>query len=223
MSNAQPNARGRQTRERLMTAARAILTDEGFEALTMSMLAERAGITRRGVYSHFESRAQVIAALFDHVAESEGLSASLERVWEAPNALLALEEWARHLARYHPRVIAVDRAVNRVRHEDADAERHWKRVRRAKLANCRRLAEWLRREKQIAPHWTVDSATDLLYALISSDVIEALLVDRGWSRAELAAGLSTLLRSTFVLPSFSVASHSPREPASRPTTGPPER
>jgi AcrR family transcriptional regulator len=201
MPNAQTNARGRQTRERLMTAARAILTDEGFEALTMSTLAERAGITRRGVYSHFESRAQVIAALFDHVAESEGLDASLARVWEVPSAVLALEEWARHLARYHPRVIAVDRAVSRVRHVDADAERHWKRVRRAKLANCRRLTEWLSREKRLATHWTVDSATDLLYALISSDVIEALLVDRGWSRAELAAGLSTLLRSTFVLPS----------------------
>lgn len=201
MSNPRPNARGRQTRERLMTAARAILTDEGFEALTMSTLAERAGITRRGVYSHFESRAQVIAALFDHVAESEGLDASLEQVWAAPNALLALEEWARHLARYHPRVIAVDRAVNRVRHEDADAERHWKRVRRAKLANCRRLVEWLSREKRLAPHWTADSAADVLYALISSDVIEALLVDRGWSRAELAAGLSTLLRSTFAPPS----------------------
>jgi AcrR family transcriptional regulator len=201
MRNAQPNARGRQTRERLMTAARAILTDEGFEALTMSTLAERAGITRRGVYSHFDSRAQVIAALFDHVAEAEGLSASLARVWEASNAAFALDEWARHLARYHPRVIAVDRAVSRVRHVDADAERHWKHVRRAKLANCRRLSEWLRREGRLAPHWTVDSATDMLCALISSDVIETLIVDRGWSRVELAAGLSTLLRSTFVLSS----------------------
>ena len=198
MRNVQPNARGRQTREDLMKAARAILAEEGFEALTMSTLATRAGITRRGVYSHFESRAQVIAELFDHVAKSEGLDASLARVWAAPHAVHALEEWARHLARYHPRVIAVDRAVSRVRHVDADAERHWKRVRRAKLTNCRRLSEWLSREKRLAPHWTVDTATDMLYALISSDVIEALLVDRGWSRGELAAGLSMLLCSTFV-------------------------
>jgi len=198
MRHAQSNARGRQTRERLMKAARAILADEGFEALTMTTLATRAGITRRGVYSHFESRAQVIAELFDHVAESEGLDASLARVWGATSAALALDEWARHLARYHPRVIAVDRAVSRVRHVDADAERHWKRVRKAKLANCRRLSEWLSREERLAPRWTVDTATDMLYALISSDLIEALLVDRSWSRAELAAGLSMLLRSTFV-------------------------
>lgn len=198
LTNAESNARGRQTRERIMTAARAILEDEGFEALTMSALAARTGITRRGVYSHFESRAQVIGDLFDHIAASEGLDASVARVWEAPNAVLALGEWARHLARYHPRVIAVDRAVNRIRHLDADAEQHWKRVRKAKLANCRRLSEWLKREKQLASHWTVESATDMLYALISSDVIEALLDDRRWSRDALAEGLSTLLRSTFV-------------------------
>ena len=164
----------------------------------MSALAARTGITRRGVYSHFESRAQVIGDLFDHIAASEGLEASVARVWEAPNAVLALGEWARHLARYHPRVIAVDRAVNRIRHLDVDAEQHWKRVRKAKLANCRRLSEWLKREKQLASHWTVESATDMLYALISSDVIEALLDDRRWSRDALAEGLSTLLRSTFV-------------------------
>ena len=197
LTNAESNAVGRETRQQLIGAARAILEDEGFEALTMSALAARAGITRRGVYSHFESRAHVIAELFDHVAASEGLDASVARVWNAPNAVLALEEWARHLARYHPRVIAVDRAVSRVRHADADAMRHWKRVRKAKLANCRRLSEWLQRERQLAPQWTTESATDMLYALISSDAIEALLEDRGWSRDALAAALSTLLRSTF--------------------------
>jgi AcrR family transcriptional regulator len=203
LTNAESNALGRQTRQQLIAAARAILEDEGFEALTMSALATRAGITRRGVYSHFESRAHVIAELFDHVAASEGLDASVARVWDAPNAVVALDEWARHLARYHPRVIAVDRAVSRVRHVDADAMRHWKRVRKAKLANCRRLSEWLNREQQLAPHWTTESATDMLYALISSDAIEALLEDRGWSRDALAAALSTLLRSTFARPSDS--------------------
>jgi hypothetical protein len=91
----------------------------------------------------------------------------------------------------------VDRAVNRVRHVDADAERHWKRVYQAKRANCRRLAEWLSRDRQLANQWTIESASDMLYALISSDVVEALLVHRRWSRRELATGLSVLLRSAF--------------------------
>jgi len=198
MREIQPNARGRHTRQRLLAAARAILEEQGFEALTMQSLAARAGITRRGVYSHFGSRTAVISELFDYVAKQEGLSSSLERVWSAPTATRALAEWARHLARYHPRVIAVDRAVNSVRHLDPDAARHWKRVSRAKHANCRRLSEWLHGDRQLAAHWTIDSAADMLYALISSDVIDALLSDRRWSERELAAALSVLLRATFV-------------------------
>lgn len=181
-----------------MDAARAILEEHGFEALTMAALAERGGITRRGVYSHFASRGHVVAELFDHIAASEGLGASMELVWKAATAIDALDEWSRHLARYHPRVMAVDRAVSRMRHADADVERHWQRVRKAKLANCRRLAEWLHRERHLASHWTIGSATDMLYALISSDIIGALLEDRRWSKDDLAAGLSTLLRATFI-------------------------
>ena len=137
------------------------------------------------MYLHFTSRAELVAALFRHVADTEGLEASTERVWRAPNASAALDEWARHLARYHPRVLEVTRAVERVRHVDADAAEHRAQVVAAQLANCRRLAEWLRDEGRLAKGWTVETATDMLWALISTDMIEALLVDRRWSRERL--------------------------------------
>ena len=37
----------------------------------------------------------------------------------------------------------------------------------------------------------------MLFALISSDLIEALLVDRRWSRNRLATHLALLFRATF--------------------------
>jgi AcrR family transcriptional regulator len=108
------NARSQRTRESIFAAAREILENDGFEALTIAAVADRAGVTRRAVYLHFASRAEIVGALFDEVAESEGLAESTARVWAAPDAGVALEEWAAHLARYHPRVLAVDRAVERV-------------------------------------------------------------------------------------------------------------
>jgi AcrR family transcriptional regulator len=194
------NARSRRTRAALLAAARELLEREGFGALTMTAVADRAGVTRRAVYMHFGSRAELVGALFDHVAEAEGLAASLERVWSAPDAERALEEWARHLARYHPRVLAVDRAVERLRDTDPDAAAHRRRVVAAKLANTRRLARRLASEDRLAPGWTVDSAADMLFALISSDLIEALISDRRWSRRRLAERLTALFRSTFVAP-----------------------
>lgn len=192
------NARSRRTRAALLAAARALLEEGGFEALTMSAVADRAGVTRRAVYLHFGSRAELVAGLFDHVAGAEGLDASLQRVWDAPDAVAALEGWARHVARYHPRVLAVDRAVERVRHVDEDAARHRTRVVRAKLGNCRRLARRLEAEGVLAEPWTVETAADMLFALTSSDVVEGLTVDRRWSHERLARHLAALLRATFV-------------------------
>jgi len=192
------NARSRRTRAALLAAARTILEEQGFEALTMTAVADRAGVTRRAVYLHFATRAALVGALFDYNIGVEGLEASVRRVWEAPDAVSALDEWARHLARYHPRLLAVDRAVERVRSVDADAAAHRRRVVQAKLASCRRLADRLADEGRLAAPWTVESATDMLFSLISSDMVEALIVDRRWSQRRYAEHLGLLLRSTFV-------------------------
>jgi AcrR family transcriptional regulator len=192
------NARSRRTRTALLSSAREILETRGFEALTMTAVAERAGVTRRAAYLHFATRAELIGALFDFVADTEGLEESLRRVWEAEDAVSALDEWAAHLARYHVRLLAVDRAVERVRHVDADAAAHRKRVVAEKLSNCRRLVSRLEQERQLARSWTEETASDMLFSLISSDMIEALTLDRRWSRRRLADHLALLFRSAFV-------------------------
>lgn len=190
--------RGEQTRAAVFAATREILEKKGFEALTMAAVADHAGVSRRALYNHFASRAELVGALFDDMAEAEGLAQSVRPMKEAPDAGAALDEWARHLARYHPRLIAIDRAVARVREVDEDAARHWERVKREKYANCRQLAERIARDRQLAPAWTVESAADMLYALISSDMVEALLGDRRWSSERFARQLALLLRSTFL-------------------------
>ena len=193
------NARSRRTRAALLAAARAILEERGFEALTMTAVADRAGVTRRAAYMHFSSRTDLVGTLFDYVAEVEGLGESLQRVWDAPDAASALDEWAAHLARYHPRLIAVDHAVQRVWRLDADAAAHRARVVDAKYASCRRLAHRLRDEGRLAGAWTTGSASDMLFALVSSDMIEALVIDRRWSQRRLAQHLALLFRSTFLV------------------------
>jgi AcrR family transcriptional regulator len=147
---------------------------------------------------HFASRADLVTALFDHIAGVEGLDESLHGVWEAPDAASALDRWAAHLASYHPRLLAVDRAVQHVWRQDPDAAAHRGRVNAEKLTNCRRLAQGLHDEGRLASAWTTESASDMLFALISTDMIEALIVDRHWSRQRLAEHLALLFRSTFV-------------------------
>ena len=192
------NARSRRTRDALLAATRRILESDGFEALTMTEVAERAGVSRQGVYLHFSSRTELVTALFEFIAEQEGLADTLTPVWDAPDAVTALRAWARHLAAYHPRLMVVDRAIDRVRHADPDAARHRATVDENQRRTCRRLAERLAEEGRLAPHWTPDTAADMLWGLIATDLFDRLLTGREWTREELEEHLVAVYEGIFV-------------------------
>ena len=61
---AQQNARSRRTRLALLAAARTLVEREGVPAVTMASVAEHAGVTRRAVYLHFSTRAELVTALY---------------------------------------------------------------------------------------------------------------------------------------------------------------
>jgi AcrR family transcriptional regulator len=194
------NLRSERTRAELLAAMRTLLEERGFEALTMATVAQRAGVSRRAVYLHFNSRSDLVTALFDYVSREEGLAKSQEAVWEAASAIDALDEWARHLARYTPRVLAVDGAIELVRNHDDDARKHHKTVARQQRASARKLVKWLQDDGVLAPGWSVDTATEMLWALMSSDVVRRLVVEVHWSRKQLAEHLIRTFRSVFVRP-----------------------
>ena len=204
------NARSRRTREALLAATRELLETEGLGAVTMGSVADRAGVTRRSVYLHFESRSALIAGLFDYVAAAEGLHESLATVWNAPTARDALLRWAGHLARYHARVLPVDRAMAQVYRNDPDAAAHRRRAHAAKLGSCRRLAQRLYDEGELAAGWSVDDAADMLNAISTSDVVESLLKDRRWTQQKFIAHLGGLLQAALAQPARARTRRKPR-------------
>jgi AcrR family transcriptional regulator len=191
-------ARSRRTRAALLAAARALLEEHGFPVLTMAAVAARAGVTRRAVYLHFRSRSDLVGALFDYVAQTEGLSESLQRVRSTPDAVTALDAWARHEATYHVRILGVARALERVGREDPDAATWRERIAAHQLFDCRQLAQRLADEQRLAAPWTVDTATDMLWALTATEPLDRLLSDRHWPPEQYAERFSDLLRRTFV-------------------------
>ncbi|HEX6338273.1 MAG TPA: helix-turn-helix domain-containing protein [Jiangellaceae bacterium] len=193
------NARSRRTAEALLAAARAIIEEDGFDSLTMAGVAERAGVSRRAVYLHFDSRAELLAELLLHLGQAEDLGVSLQRVWDSPDSLAALDEWAHHLARAHPRIMLIARAVDQVRRADPDATAMRAEIMRRWRSGCGRLMAWLAAEGNLAPPWTVDTAADMLWALMSWDVLEGLLVEREWSREQYAEHMALLFRAAFTL------------------------
>lgn len=194
------NARGRRTREALLRTTRRLIEEQGFESLTLASVAEAAGVSPRALYLHFRSRSDLLTTVYRHLGESEDLAVSLSRVWASPDSRSALVEWAAHIARSHPRILAISRAIERARFTDPDAKVLWNLTMRNWMLGCTRLATWLDEEGCLADPWTVESAADMLWTLMSWDVTERLVVSRRWSRRRYAEGYANLLLSTFAVP-----------------------
>lgn len=191
------NARSRRSREALLDAARELITEGGFDALTMAAAAERAGVSRRAAYLHFTTRAELVTALFGRLGETEDIAASLQRVWDSPNAVSALGEWGRHLARIHPRILPVMLAAERARHSDPEAAALWRAGQQRWLAGAQRLTDWLAQEERLGAPWTPATAADMIFALMSPDLLNRLLHQRHWPARRIGDHLAALLTSTF--------------------------
>ncbi|UJA19041.1 TetR/AcrR family transcriptional regulator [Thermoleophilia bacterium SCSIO 60948] len=62
-TEADAGARARQTRKRITAAARELIAESGFEAMSIEDVAERARIGRSTFYLHFASRAELANAI----------------------------------------------------------------------------------------------------------------------------------------------------------------
>lgn len=200
------NARSRRTREAVLEAAHRLVEEGGFAALTMAAVAEGAGVTRRSLYLHFESRTALVVALFDHVNDEVGVAASGAQVWAVSDARDLLAEWFAHLARCQPRLLRVARAVQQVKDDDPDAAAHWDLVQQDWRASCLRVARRLAQGEVLDPGWTVREAADLLLALMGFDVLETLLGERGWSESAYRSRLTRAAERMLLASAPSVAS-----------------
>jgi len=56
---------GGDTRERILRAAYALFYRKGFSRISMDAVAERAGVTKRTIYYHFQSKDEVVAEVLE--------------------------------------------------------------------------------------------------------------------------------------------------------------
>ncbi|UJA20308.1 helix-turn-helix transcriptional regulator [Thermoleophilia bacterium SCSIO 60948] len=177
---------------------RQILDEDGFESLTMAEVAARSGISRRALYLHFASRADLVAALAGEMRADRSIDESLEAAFAAPTADAAVDAWANHVAIHGRRMLPVDRAIAFVSVGDPVAQDRLEAEQARRLESCRRLAARLADLGALSPEWTEASAADLIYALSGPEAVERLMVERGWSEDAFAERHARTLRGALL-------------------------
>jgi AcrR family transcriptional regulator len=65
-TDSSPPGKRERTRTRLLAAAAELIGQDGYEALVLETVAEKAGVTRRTIYDHFRSKDDLIVAVIYH-------------------------------------------------------------------------------------------------------------------------------------------------------------
>ncbi len=192
------NERSRRTRAALLDATWHLLEERGPDGVTMTAVADRAGVTRRAVYLHFASRAELLLAVHAHIDEQLDLPGSARRVFEAPDAVTALEAFVAHLADFHPKIRKIDTALLAAKDTDPDLAALLDQGKRIWLDGCRRIAQRLDDEGVLAQPWTVETAADLMWHFMFPDVLERLTEDRQWPIDQYRELLTVVLTKSLV-------------------------
>ena len=188
------------TRERILQGTLRLLEDADMSAITMAMIAGEAGISRQALYLHFSKRVSLFIEAARYSDEVAGLEEAIRPVLEARTALEAIDRFAHFMATYTPRVYSVAWAAEKLRGVDNAAAAAWEDRAAQRRAGNRLLVERLHRERLLAAHWTVEEATDWLYALTSFATWGYLIHDCGWSPERYERHLRYLLRTGLIEP-----------------------
>lgn len=180
-------ARGEATRERLLTAARELFGESGYEATSIEAVLARSGVARGALYHHFESKAElfdaVVERVFVEIAERTGAAAAgaesaLERLRAGCQAWLTM---------------ALDPAIQRLALLDPPAALGWSRWRqlddRYSLGGLRASLRALADEGRV-PAAEHELLANMLLAALNEAAL--YIADAGDARAALDVGRATV-------------------------------
>ncbi len=188
-----------ETRARLLDGARRLLVERGYHGVTIDEIAKEAGISRQAVYAyHFGSKSEFLIALLVHVEAVEGIAELLRPSDEAASGVEALREAVNATAEFERRVHDVATMLLAARRSDDAAAATWADRMARKREGFGRLVSRLAEEGDLRPDWTPQDAADLAYALLSSQVFDVLVSERGWSVDQYAARIWRALASAIV-------------------------
>lgn len=192
-------ARARQTRQRITSAALQLFLDRGYVATTIEAIAQEASVAPATVYQAFGTKQAILAAALDAtIAGDNEPVAVLDRHWVSharrqrnpkEQLRLVVAGACEIAARTAPiKEVMRDAAATEPAVRDLVREDHERR-RRTQEALVRLLAE----HRPLRPGLAVHRAVDTFFAVVNSYTYELLVDYCGWTPAQWQDWLVDLL------------------------------
>ena len=190
-------AQARATRGRVLSAAYELFASQGF-ATTLRAVADRAGVSLATVELLFGTKAGLLSGVVDVALAGDEPVAILDRPWVAELATqpppLFLERAGDAFASGAVRVAPILTAIDEGAHRDAQLAELAARLRLQRTAMATWVVDTLAAKAALDDALTRDDAIDTVLVVLDPAVHRRLLLERHWSRGQLAAWLGRSLQ-----------------------------
>lgn len=187
-----------QTRARILSTAIRLL--ETGTSVRMSDIAKAVGISRQALYLHFPNRADLLIAATRHLDETSDIDAKLAASRSAQTGTQRLDAYIAAWGDHIPVVHGVARALLAMKETDQEAAATWANRMGAMREGCETAIAMLARDGDLTPRHTTETATDLLWTLLSVRGWEHLRLDCGWSQETYISEMKAVAHAALVTP-----------------------
>jgi len=177
----------RETRLRILGAARRLFLARGYVATTVGAIAQEAGVAAQTVYGVFGSKRAVLTALMDvSIGGDDRPVAVLERA--EPQRMREETDQRRQLAMMaHGIRLILERAgpvfdvMRGAAAADPEIATLYRHLQEERLRNMTRVVAWVAEKGPLRDGLTIPDAADIVWTFTSADVHRLLTVERGWT------------------------------------------
>jgi AcrR family transcriptional regulator len=198
--NTRRTEQARLTRRRVLDAARELLVERGPAAVTLRDVATHAGVSVETVYKTFGTKATLLKDVYDVTLAGDDEPISMidrpehQAVFAASDPRDKLARYAFVARRIGERVgPLLAKLLAGARGGDPDLLRFRETINHERMAGAGSIVRHLAATGGLRVDVDPDRASDIVWTLISPEVYELLVVDRGWSPDEYEQWLAQAL------------------------------
>lgn len=180
-------AQSKETRNRILAAALALILEDGYRATTIAAVAEGAGVNVDTVYRLVGRKPVLLGELIEQaISGTDDAVAAEDRdyvkaIVAEPDPARKLAIYARAVRQIQQRMAPLFLALGDASSTEPEARAVWEEISRRRAANMRKLVRDLKGAGGLRDDLSISEAADVVWATSSSEVYVLYTVGRGWS------------------------------------------
>ena len=190
------------TRLALLQATRDLLVTQPYSEVSLGRVAATAGVSRQAVYLHFSSKTDLLLSLVSWIDDDGRLPQLMAEVFSHHDPVDRFLAGIRAAASYNADIADVGLALHAASRTDPAASRAWEDRMAARLEGSHAFLEPIEASGRLRAGWTIQTATDALFALTSLTTYDDLVRARGWAQADYEQRLVMMAKQLVLVDRF---------------------